>query len=440
MDHPRRAAPRSRGAYVAAVPAHLDPDAVRAGELRSMKRRATGLLVVVAALFAWLVLLRRSSPDVTWLAYAVAAAEGSMVGGLADWFAVTALFRHPLGLPIPHTAVIRERKDQFGATLGDFVQSNFLNADVVAERLRSSHVPARVAAWASSPENAARVAGAVAEALVAVVDAVRDEDVHRFLDEETERFLTRVDAAGVAADVLRVATRDGRHREVLDMALRGAASFLDDQREPLRDRFGEQSPWWLPGAVEDRIFDRLLDGAVAVLRHAADDPAHELRASIEARLAQLAVRLETDAALRSRVEAFVHDTATSPDLRAWLASMWSDAREALRASAASPGSRLRERLAGVVVAGGERLSGDAALQDKLAGAAESAVRHVVTHHGDEIGSLISSTIARWDADETSRKLELLLGRDLQFIRINGTVVGGLAGVAIHAVGELLLRR
>jgi len=418
------------------VPTDRTVEAVRAVELRAMKRRATGLLVAVTAAFVALVVLRRTE-DAAWLAYTVAAAEGSMVGGLADWFAVTALFRHPLGLPIPHTAVIRERKDQFGETLGSFVQDNFLSADVVAERLRSSRVPERVAAWASSPANASRVAGAVADALVAVVDAVQDEDVHRFLDEETARFLARLDAAGLAAQVLRVATRDGRHREMLDIALRAAASFLDDQREPLRERFGEQSPWWLPGAVEDRIFDRLLDGAVAALRHASEDPRHELRVSIEARIDDLASRLETDVALRSRVEAFVHDAASSPDLRGWLASMWTDAKVALRTQAALADSPLRTRLAGVVSTGGSRLAGDVALQEKLAGAVESAVRHVVTHHGDEIGSLISSTIARWDAEETSRKLELLLGRDLQFIRVNGTVIGGLAGVAIHAASELI---
>ena len=413
-------------------------DVLRAAELRAMKRRATGFLVVVATAFVALVVLQRTE-DAAWVAYAVAAAEGSMVGGLADWFAVTALFRHPLGLPIPHTAVIRERKDQFGETLGSFVQENFLSADVVADRLRASGVAARVATWASAPANAARVAGAVSEALVAVVDAVQDEDVHRFLDEETGRLLARVDAPGLAAQVLRVATRGGRHREMLDMALRAAASFLEDQREPLRLRFGEQSPWWLPGAVEDRIFDRLLDGVVAALRHASEDPRHELRASIEARIDDLVWRLETDVALRSRVEAFVHDAASSPDLRGWLASMWSDAKVALRTQAADAESPLRTRLAGVVSTAGDRLAVDVALQEKLARAAESAVRHLVANHGDEISALISSTIERWDAEETSRKLELLLGRDLQFIRINGTVVGGLAGLVIHATAELLTR-
>jgi uncharacterized membrane-anchored protein YjiN (DUF445 family) len=413
-----------------------ESDAVRAAQLRTMKRRATGLLVAVTGAFAALVLLQRTE-DAGWLAYAVAAAEGSMVGGLADWFAVTALFRHPLGIPIPHTAIIRERKEQFGETLGAFVQENFLNADVVAERLRASRVSERAAAWASSPENAARIASGVAEALVAIVDAVQDEDVHRFLDEETGRFLARADAAALAAQVLRAGTRDGRHRELLDAGLRAAASFLDDQREPLRERFGQESPWWLPDAIEDRIFDRLLDGAVAVLRHASGDPRHELRASIEERLDQLAWRLENDAALRSRVEAFVHDAASSPDLRSWLASMWQDAKAALREQATDAASPLRARLAGIVSAGGQRLAGDAELQAKVASAAESAVRHVVTHHGDELRALISSTIERWDAEETSRKLELLLGRDLQFIRVNGTVIGGLAGLAIHGAGELL---
>jgi uncharacterized membrane-anchored protein YjiN (DUF445 family) len=407
-------------------------DLQRAAELRAMKRRATGLLVVVVAVFAGLLVLSRRS-GAAWLPYAIAAAEGSLVGGLADWFAVTAIFRHPLGLPIPHTAVIRARKDQFGATLGAFVRDNFLSADVVGERVRASRLPERLAAWLSRPVNAARCGAAISDALVAVVDIVRDEDVHRLLHEEVERAIGRVSAADVAARVLLAATRDGRHRDALDTLLRAAANVLEEEREPLRDRFGESSPWWLPGAVEDRIFDRLIDGVTAFLRSAADDPQHEFRTAIETRIAEFATRLETDEALRGRLDEFVRDAATSPDLRAWVAAMWDDAKLSLREQAHDPSSRLRTALSDVALAAGHRLADDPVLQARLADAAEAAVRYVATNHGDEIGDLIASTIERWDADETSNKLELLLGRDLQFIRINGTIVGGIAGLTIHAV-------
>jgi uncharacterized membrane-anchored protein YjiN (DUF445 family) len=404
--------------------------------LRTMKRRATAFLVGVTAAFVVLMLV----PDQhqTWVAYALAAAEGSMVGGLADWFAVTALFRHPMGLPIPHTAIIRERKDQFGETLGAFVQENFLTADVVAERVRSSRVIERAAAWLATPVNADRVAGNVVEALVAAVDLVDDDDVQRLVHDELERAVRSIPFAPLAGRALLAAVDEGRHHPLVDTLLRGAVTFLDEQREPLRARFGEVSPWWLPGALEDRFFDRLLDGGRMLLASVAADPDHELRRELDARLRTLAERLQHDPALAEKATGFVDDVLASPDVRGWTRSLWTDLKTSLRLQVDDPASStLRPRIAEAVVAIGGRLAEDPALQARLSGAAESAVRYVATNHRSEISSLISATISRWDAQETSDKLELLLGRDLQFIRINGTVVGGLAGLAIHGIADVL---
>jgi uncharacterized membrane-anchored protein YjiN (DUF445 family) len=402
--------------------------------LRRMKRWATAILVAVTA--AFVVLLLVPDQDQTWVTYALAAAEGSMVGALADWFAVTALFRHPLGLPIPHTAIIRERKDQFGETLGAFVQDNFLTADVVAERVRSSRVIERSAAWLATPVNAERVSGNVVEALVAAVDLVDDDDVQRLVHDELDRAVRSIPFAPLAGRALLAAVDEGRHHPLVDALLRGAVTFLDEQREPLRARFGEASPWWLPGALEDRFFDRLIDGGRMLLASVAADPDHELRRELDGRLRTLAERLQHDPALAEKVMGFVDDALASPDVRGWTRSLWTDLKAALRAQV-DPRSSLRTRVADVVVALGQRLADDDALQARLSSGIESAVRSVATNHRHEISSLISATIARWDADETSDKLELLLGRDLQFIRINGTVVGGLAGVVIHAVARVL---
>jgi uncharacterized membrane-anchored protein YjiN (DUF445 family) len=410
-------------------------DTARAGKLRTMKRRATAVLALVTVAF---VVLLVAGSDSTVIEYALAAAEGSMVGGLADWFAVTALFRHPLGIPIPHTAIIRERKDQFGETLGAFVQDNFLTADVAAERIRAARVAERIAAWLATPENADRVAGNVLEALVGVVDLVGDDDVHRLLHEEIERAVRSIPFAPIAGRALLVGVNEGRHKPMVDGLLRGAVTFLDEQREPLRARFGQASPWWMPGALEDRFFDRLIDGARMLLASVAADPDHELRAELDARLRTLADRLQYEKELAERAEALVGDALASPDVRGWTRSLWSDLKTSLRQQVEDPASSsLRPRIAEAVVAIGGRLADDPALQARLSGAAESAVRYVATNHRSEISALISATIARWDAQETSDKLELLLGRDLQFIRINGTVVGGLAGLAIHAVADVL---
>ena len=414
----------------------MEPDAVRAAELRKMKRRATAVLAVVTV--AFVVLLLVGDADSTSFAYALAAAEGSMVGGLADWFAVTALFRHPLGIPIPHTAIIRERKDQFGETLGRFVQENFLTAEVVAERIRAARVAERIASWLATPANADRVAGNTLEALVGVVDLVGDDDVHRLLHDEIERAVRSIPFAPLAGRALLVGVDEGRHKPMVDAVLKGAVTFLDEQREPLRARFGEASPWWLPGALEDRFFDRLIDGARMLLASIAVDPDHELRAELDLRLRTLADRLQYEPELATKVEGFVRDALASPDVRGWTRSLWTDLKSSLRVQVEDPSSSsLRPRIAEAVVAIGGRLAEDEALQARLSGAAEAAVRYVATHHRSEISALISSTIARWDAQETSDKLELLLGRDLQFIRINGTVVGGLAGLVIHGVADVL---
>jgi uncharacterized membrane-anchored protein YjiN (DUF445 family) len=411
-------------------------EAERRVALRRMKRRATLFLVVVTA--AFVALLLAADQDATWTRYALAAAEGSMVGGLADWFAVTALFRHPLGLPIPHTAIIRERKDQFGETLGSFVQENFLSADVVTERLRSARAVERLAAWLATPANADRVAGNVLEALVAAVDLVGDDDVQRLLHDELERAVRSIPFAPMAGRALHTGIDEGRHRPMVDAVLKGAVTFLDEQREPLRARFGEASPWWLPGALEDRFFDRLIDGGRMLLASIAADPDHEMRRELDARLHTLAERLQHDPAMAEKATSLLDDVLRSPDVRGWTRSLWTDLKASLR-SQLEPDSTgvLRTRVAEAVVAVGGRLAGDVALQARLTSGAESALRALVTNHRDEISSLMSATISRWDAEETSDKLELLLGRDLQFIRINGTVVGGLAGVAIHAVADVL---
>ena len=406
----------------------------RERRLALMQRRATGLLVVMTGVFVALVLL---TGDGGWQGYAKAAVEASLVGGLADWFAVTALFRHPLGVPIPHTAIIRERKDQFGRTLGDFVQENFLTPDVIIERLRGAHVTDRVRQWLSDRRNAEAIARHATELLVGAADVVKDEDVHRAVEEAFSRGVEALPVASLGGRALRLMTEQGRHQELLGAVLRGLERFLDDNHDALRDRFGQESPWWLPDAMEDRVFERLVDGVHNLLRSVAEDDEHEVRAQFDAWVDQFVDRLEHSPELQARGEELKRELLAHPELRAWSSSLWGEVKETLREQATRPDSELRQRMADVVLAAGERLHDDPALAAKLDELVESAVCYLAEHFHDEIGKLVTSTIERWDAEETSRKLELLLGPDLQFIRINGTVVGGLAGLAIHGIAQLL---
>jgi uncharacterized membrane-anchored protein YjiN (DUF445 family) len=416
------------------APPPLQSEARRVQQLRVMKWRATGLLLFMAVAF---VLFTLFTEDEGWAGYVRAGLEASLVGGLADWFAVTALFRHPLGVPIPHTAVIRERKDQFGATLGEFVQQNFLSAATISERMRASDAVGRVAGWLIVPENARTVARHASEIVVGVADLVREEDVHDLVDTEIRKAIEAVPLAPLAGRALGFMTAEGRHQELLDAVLRNLQQYLEEHRESLRERFARRSPWWLPGAVEDRIFDRLADGFGALLRSVNEDPDHELRQVFDERVRDLVDRLQHDPALIARGEQLKQDLLAHPELRVWTASLWNDLKAKLRVQADDPDSALRRRTADAVVAAATRLRDDPVLRARAERLVDSGVVYVVEHFQDELASLVSGTIARWDGDETSRRLELLLGPDLQFIRINGTIVGGIAGLGIHAVGRLL---
>jgi uncharacterized membrane-anchored protein YjiN (DUF445 family) len=366
-----------------------------------------------------------------------ATAVASMVGGLADWFAVTALFRRPLGLPIPHTAIVVERKDQFGATLAAFMRESFLTPEVLVERVRAAGVVGRLGAWLAKEENASRVAAEVADAAVAGADLLRDDDVHQALEDVVRERVEGVPLAPLAGRVLRFLTQDGRHDEVLDATLIGLDRYLATHGQELRAQLGSRSPWWLPGAVEDRIFDRLLDGARSVLQDMAADRNHDLRRQFDARLRLLAAELETSVDLRERGERLKHDLLSQPQVREWVASLWVDAKRELRAQACDPESQLRRRMVGAITAAGRRLQDDPALAATVQTALERAVGYLAEHFDGDVAAFISATIARWDAEETASRLELLLGPDLQYVRINGTVVGAAAGLTLHAVSSVL---
>ena len=407
---------------------------LRARRLAAARRRASALLAAVTALF---VAVTAAGVHGTLLGYVQAGAEASMVGGVADWFAVTALFRRPLGLPIPHTALIVERKDQFAVTLGQFVQENFLNADVLAERIRSARLVSRLAAWLADRGNAARFAGHAADLVVTVAEALRDEDVQRVLTAELTRAIDAVEVAPLAGRALRVVIAGGHHTELFNTIVLGADRYLADHSEELRELFESESPRWVPDAVYRRVFDRLYNRLRQRLVAMAADPDDETRHQFEKWLAGLPDRLETSPELRERGERLKREVLGSAGLRDWSSSLWQKIKDTLRTQAADPESELRRRLTDLLVAAGQRLGSDPRLADGLERMVESGARALAGQFHDELADLVTGTIERWDAAETSSQLELLLGRDLQYIRINGTVVGAGVGLALHAIALAL---
>jgi uncharacterized membrane-anchored protein YjiN (DUF445 family) len=424
-------------ATTSAAPAsRLEGDSVaeRTRQLAAARRRASALLAAVTALFIG---VTAAGAHGTLLGYIQAGAEASMVGGIADWFAVTALFRRPLGLPIPHTALIVERKDQFAATLGRFVQENFLNADVLADRIRSVRLVTRLADWLADQANAARFAGHAADLVVTVAEALRDEDVQRVLTAELTRAIDAIEVAPLAGRALRLVIADGQHTELFDTAISAADRYLEGHRAELRALFETEAPRWIPDAVYRRVFDRLYERLRQRLADMAADPGDETRRQFETWIAGLPERLETDPDLRERGERLKREILASTGLRDWSSALWQKAKETLRTQAADPESELRRRMAGVLVAAGRRLESDQRLHDGLERMVESGARALANQFRDDLAGLVTGTIERWDAAETSSQLELLLGHDLQYIRINGTVVGAGIGLALHAISLAL---
>ncbi|MDQ6784448.1 MAG: DUF445 domain-containing protein [Actinomycetota bacterium] len=409
-------------------------EAGRARQLRVTRRQAGGLLLAVTAIF---VVSTAFAGSHRWLVWVQATAVAAMVGGLADWFAVTALFRRPLGLPIPHTAIVVERKDRFGETLGAFVQESFLSAEAVTERLRSAHALDRSTSWLADPGNADLLAGRLLEIAATAADLVANDDVHELFDSLARGRLDDVALAPAAGRVLDELTRDERHQPLVDAALAGLCRYLETHGADLHRRLGRRSPWWLPGPVESRVVNRFMERSRVVLSDMAGDRSHPLRIQINEGLVTLAHDLQSSPELRRRGAELTAELLAQPQLRATALTVWEDAKKHLRVQIDDPASPLRSRVTDVVTRGAGRFRRDPALVEATERAVESALATTLERFQTELASLVSGTIARWDAAETSRRLELLLGPDLQYIRINGTVVGGLAGLVLHGVTRLL---
>jgi uncharacterized membrane-anchored protein YjiN (DUF445 family) len=409
-------------------------EAERRQQLRSMKARATGLLVIATIVFA---VARILENDHSWIGYVRATAEAAMVGGIADWFAVTALFRHPLGLPIPHTAIIPNRKDQLGRNLGEFVEENFLDTTVVSEKLRGAQIAQRAATWLEDPEHRATAGRHLGAAIAGAIDVLRDDEIQIALEQAVLDRVRRVPLSPMAGRALETMTANGRHHELVDAVTRGAIRFLTEHREELRSRFGNESPWWVPEPIDKRIFEKLFTGMQAFLQEVADTPDHELRGYLDQRLAELAIELQHDDTLRARGEQLKAELLDHPAVRSWTSSLWADLKANLLAQSANPDSELRRRIDSGLSTLAQTLATDPELRAKVDGWIEGVVRYVVESYRHEAADLIATTVAKWDAAEASDRMEMAVGRDLQYIRINGTLVGGLAGLVIHTVGQLL---
>lgn len=386
------------------------------------------LLALMAVLFA--VTLGR--PE-AWAGWVNAFAEAGMVGALADWFAVVALFRHPLGIPIPHTAIVPRRKDEIGDSLARFVAEHFLHPEVVGRRLASVNLAAKAADWLNSPTGRTRAANLLAHIGRSLVGLLGDDEVRAFSGRLAARQLERVEPAPLLGRTVEWLIEDGRHQDVLTETLRVALATLHDNRDRIRHAVQKGSPWWMPGFVDDRIVVQLLDRIETLLLELSLDPDHTLRRDFDRWAQTRANDLQHSAAYRAWGERLKTDLAGNEALRDYLASLLKDFTDGIRAEFDDRDSPLRSELERMVGSFAAELARDADMQLWVDGWLQEAAVALVEQHRDAIASLISETVRSWDARETSQRVEAAIGTDLQYIRINGTLVGGLVGLLIHAV-------
>lgn len=401
-----------------------------------MKLVALGFLIAATVVFlvcTW----AQSQGAGPWVGYVRAAAEAGMVGALADWFAVTALFKHPLGIPIPHTAIIRRKKDQLGEGLGTFVRENFLSPEVVETKIRDAEIAGRLGKWLAEPAHAARVASESATVLRVLVELLRDEDVQQVIDKMIVRRIAEPEWGPPVGRVLGTLLAENRQEALIQLLCDRAFEWSLNAGETIERVITRDSPTWSPKFVDqlvgDRIHRELMDFTDKVRRN----PNHELRQSATRFLFEFADDLQNDPATIARAEAVKEQLMARDEVSNAAETAWRTLKRLVLEGVDDPSSTLRTKVTDSVIGLGESLCSDAELRDKVDNWIVRAAQHLVSQYGVEITAIITETIERWDADEASRRIELHVGRDLQFIRINGTVVGALAGLVIYTVAQTI---
>jgi uncharacterized membrane-anchored protein YjiN (DUF445 family) len=400
-------------------------DEERRRGLRRMRTIAVGLLVLAAVVYV------ATRGQEGWLGFVNAGAEASMVGAMADWFAVTALFKHPLGLPIPHTALVPKRKDDLGRGLQEFVGENFLQEGIIRDRVAAATISLRVGRWLNDPVNSRRVVDEAADVATIALGKVTDDHVRGFVQDALVPRFHEEPISPILGGLLDEVVRDDLHHGLVDLAIDEVASWLVENPASFAEVLGERAPWWAPPRLNDVVTRRLHRELVDWLLDIRHDPTHHARQALDSMLRQLAQDLQNDPETQARTEKLKDRLLDHPQVLSSSVDLWNALRRALQASLVDPEGEVRARMLAELTAFARRLVDDSHLRKRLDLLAADAAVFVVDRYGAELTAVITHTIERWDGKEAARRIELHVGRDLQFIRINGTIVGGLVGVVIH---------
>jgi uncharacterized membrane-anchored protein YjiN (DUF445 family) len=416
-------------AHIAETPAALE-------QRRSLRRHravATALLVVMGVVY--FAAVRTGLPGF-WMDLLRAGTEAALVGGLADWFAVTALFRRPLGLPIPHTAVIPNSKDRIGLGLGGFIERHFLEPELVAARLRAMGLSRRLGAWLADRRNADLVGDRLVVIASFLLRSLDDQTLQRMMQVTLRRRLREVEPAPVLATLLAVLRRNGAHHQFLDHLLKAVRAYIALHEHQILAIVEERSRWWVPRRVDRKVAQEITEGLIAYLDDLGQRD-HDARATFDAAVDKLVHDLTHDAAMRARVNAMRDRFLGAPEVNRYFEVLGQDLRSLLERQLAEPGSKLRQALSGILRALGAAIMEDPALQARMDRRLDEGIQTLIVPWRKEIGRFVADVVKSWETATIVDRVELAVGKDLQYIRLNGTLVGAAVGCAIFSLSELL---
>lgn len=404
--------------------------------LKKMKRLATGLFLLMAVIF---LIARLTEGTYTWVSFIRAFAEAAMIGALADWFAVTALFRYPLGIRLPHTSIIPNNKDRIGESLGSFVESNFLTPESVKGKLQKIDIARRISEWMAKPANSELIAAEFCSLIPDVLKASDDTDIRHFVKQNVTTAIRKAEIAPSLGHILSILTSNNKHQVIFDHALRLAGQLFEEYRPALQEKITEESPWWLILFNGDITFyNKIVSNVNEILNQLINNPNHELRIKFDKATHEFIQKLKTSPEYRAKGEAIKEEILQNQAVQEYFANVWDDIKTMILNDIANPNSSIKRHLKEAIAAIGNGMLRDDAVLNKINALIQSAIIGIITKYHSEIANLISEQVKNWDSRTITNKIELEIGKDLQYIRINGTIIGGTVGLLIHFITLLFI--
>ncbi|OPY76375.1 MAG: hypothetical protein A4E64_01534 [Syntrophorhabdus sp. PtaU1.Bin058] len=399
-----------------------------------MKMTATGLFFLMILIY---IVSRALAKDHPFFGYIVAFSEAAMVGALADWFAVVALFRYPAGIPVPHTAIIPKNKDRIGENLAAFIKENFLSRDVLEHKLRSIDFAGRIAGVLSDEKRSREFCEKIIKSIKLLFEGFDDKEMRRMFSELVTKSMRKINVYPLLGKMTETLTENNRHQVLLDEALSIAERLIKENRQKIQEGMKRENPWWMPDFVDEVIFNKIVNTIEETLANIRKKEDHEIRLKFSAALKKMIEDLKDSDSFRNKMERMKNEFFSDPQLRTCFADTWNDIKGIILSEISRPETALRAQMEEVVATFGKGLAGNHATREKINGWIHTSIVNITTQYADGIITIISDTVRKWDADKTSRTIELHIGKDLQWIRINGTIVGGLVGLLIYILSNFI---